>query len=601
VKTDGVPLFVEELTKMVLESELVREGADGYELAGALPTLAIPSTLQDSLTARLDRLDATKAIAQLGAALGRTFSYELLQAVAPVDDVTLQRSLVRLEEAEVVYRRGVPPDATYVFKHALIQEAAYQSMLRSTRARYHQRIAEILEARFGAICETQPELLAHHYTEAGAAVHAVTQWQRAGERAIKRSANVEAIGHLTRALDVLATMPDGPERLERELALHTALGIPMLAVKGQAAPDVERVYARARELCAAIGDTPQLFPTLWGLWWFYEVRGDIRTAHELAEQLVTLAERQQDSALLIQSHRAMGQTLLWLGEFVGARVHLQQTIDLYDPHQHGALAFIYGQNPGVLARGFLAHVAWYLGYPDTAVRTMEAALALARELSHPFSSAFTLDHSAWLHQYRGEPELTRDRAEADVSLCREHVFPFFMAQGTILRGWALAAQGELDEGMREIHRGLMEHRAIGAELTRPHWLILLAEVRGLRREVSEGFAALAEAETFVSTLGLSFCEAELLRVRGDLLLTQATPDQARAEACFRQAVDVARRQSAKSLELRATVRLARLLGGQGKREDARRILAEIRGWFTEGLDTPDMREATTLLEHLSAA
>ena len=323
-KTDGVPLFVEELTKMVLESGLLQEREDRYELTGPLPPLAIPATLHDSLMARLDRLAAVKGLAQLGATLGREFSYALLQAVSPWDEATLQRGLQQLVEAEFLYQQGLPPQATYLFKHALIQDAAYQSLLRSTRQQYHQRIAQVLEARFPEVCETQPELLAHHYTEAGLMAQAIPYWQRAGQRALQRSANLEAMAHLTKGLEVLATLPDTPERAQQELVLQTTLGPALIATKGYAAPEVLHAYARARELCQQVGETPQLFQVLRGLWYFYLIRVELQTARELGEQLLTLAQQVGDPALRLEAHYALGNTLNYLGEFAAAQAHFAQ-------------------------------------------------------------------------------------------------------------------------------------------------------------------------------------------------------------------------------------------------------------------------------------
>ena len=318
-KTDGVPLFVEELTKTVLESGLLQEREDRYTLTGPLPPLAIPTTLHDSLMARLDRLATVKALAQLGATLGREFSYALLQAVSPWDEGTVQQGLHQLVEAEFLYQRGLPPQATYLFKHALIQDAAYQSLLRSTRQRHHQHIAQVLEARFPELCETQPELLAHHYTAAGLTAQAIPYWQRAGERAIQRSANVEAISQLTTARALLSTLPDTPERAQQELDLHIALGIPLVLTKGHGASEVQTTYDRARELCRQLGDTPQLFSALLGLRRFYFMRGELRTAHELGEQLLRMAERLDDAGLLVRAYMMLAENLVYLGEFAHAR------------------------------------------------------------------------------------------------------------------------------------------------------------------------------------------------------------------------------------------------------------------------------------------
>lgn len=598
-KTDGVPLFVEELTKMVLESGLLQEREDRYELTGPLPPLAIPATLHDSLMARLDRLEAVKAIAQLAATLGREFSYELLQAVSLWDEGTLRNGLQQLVEAEFLYQRGASPQATYLFKHALIQDAAYQSLLRSTRGQHHQRIAQVLEARFPELCETQPELLAHHYTEAGSVPQAIPYWQRAGQRAIERSAHAEAIAQLTRGLEVLERLPDTPERAQTELSLQTALGVPLLATRGFGAPEVERVYARARELCQQVGETPQLPPTLWGLWWFYELRGPIQTARELAEQILGLAQRHGDPALLLQAHRAMGQTLFWQGELAPAREYLEQGIALYKPEQHHALAFQYGQDPGVGLRNFAAHVLWYLGYPDQALRMTQTALALAREMSHPFSLSFALNHAGWLHLYRRDGPRTQEHAEADIALSAEQGFAFFLGQGTIIRGWALAEQGRRGEGIAQMQQGLAACRSTGAEITSAEWLAVLAEVSGTGGQVEEALRMLAEAQAMSQKNGWRLYEPEINRVRGGLLLKQAVPDEQEAETCFRQALGVARHQQAKSLELRAAVSLGRLWQRQGKGDEARELLAPIYGWFTEGFDTADLREAKMLLEELS--
>ena len=336
-KTDGIPLFVEELVKMILESGLVREEADRYVLTGPLPPLAIPSTLHDSLMARLDRLSTARELAQLGAVLGREFAYELLQAVSPLDETTLQQGLAQLVDAELVYQRGLPPQSRYIFKHALIQEAAYQSLLKSTRQRYHQRTAQVLEAQFPETVETQPELVAHHYTEAGLAEQAIPYWQRAGQRANERSAYVEAISHFTKGLEVLQALPDTTERAQRELDLQIALGQAFIATKGQAAPEVGHAYNRARELCQQVGETPQLFRVLCGLHNFHLVRAELQTARELSEELLTLAQHIQDPTYLLGGPLDTGGALFCLGEFVPAREHWEQSLhSLRPPAASGA-------------------------------------------------------------------------------------------------------------------------------------------------------------------------------------------------------------------------------------------------------------------------
>jgi class 3 adenylate cyclase/predicted ATPase len=598
-KTDGVPLFVEELTKMVLESGLLQEREERYELTGSLPPLAIPATLHDSLMARLDRLATVKSLAQLGATLGREFSYNLLQAVAPWDEGTLQRGLQQLVEAEFLYQQGLPPQATYLFKHALIQEAAYQSLLRSTRQRHHQHIAQVLEAQFPELCETQPELLAHHYTEAGLLAQAVPYWQRAGQRAVQRFAHREAIGHLTKGLDLLKGLPETPEHTQQELDLQTALAPAWMAAKGYAAPEVEQAYGRARELCRQLGETARLFSVLRGLGAFYFVRGKYQTARELGEELLSLAQSPQDPARLLGAHQVLGIAWFWLGELPSARGHLEQTIALYNPQQHRSQAFRAGQDPGVLCRAYSAWALGLLGYPDQALEKIHEAVTLGRDLSHPHSLVFALYLVASLHQLRRDVPATHEWAEATLALSREQLFPYWLAVGRITRGWALANHGHGGEGIEEIRQGLAAYQATGAELGRPWFLALLAEAYGKAGQAEEGLHVVAEALAAAANIGEGFFEAERYRLKGELLLARAVEKQTVAESCFHQALDSARQQQAKWLELRTAVSLSRLWQRQGKHAEARQLLEPIYGWFTEGFDTVDLQEARALLEELT--
>jgi predicted ATPase len=598
-KTDGVPLFVEELTKMGLESELLQEREERYELTGPLPPLAIPATLHDSLMARLDRLATVKALAQLGATLGREFSYELLQAVAPWDEATMQQGLSQLVEAEFLYQQGLPPQATYRFKHALIRDVAYQALLRSTRQQYHQHIAQVLAEQFPETAEIQPELLAQHYTEAGLSRQAVSCWQRAGQRAIERSADVEAITHLTQALELLTTLPETPERIEQELALHIALGAPLTAVKGMAAPEVERTYIRARELCQQVGETPQLFPVLWGLWVFYNVRGEHQVARALTEQFLALAQSLQDPAFLLEAHRTRGVTLFFLGEFASARTHLEQGMALYDPYHHGSHTFMYGYNPKVVCLSFEACALWLLGYPDQAVQRSYEALTLAQTLSHSHSLALALCFVTFCHQFCREGRLAQERAEALMTLSQEQGFPFWLASGMFQWGWALAEQGQIREGMAPMHQVLATWQAMGVGLWSPYCFAMLGKASGQGGQVEEGLSLLAEGLATVHKTGEHLYEAEVYRLKGELLLQQSTAQQGEAEEHLQQALAVARHQQAKSWELRAAMSLSRLWQQQGKRAEAYDLLAPIYGWFTEGFDTADLQEAKALLDELS--
>jgi class 3 adenylate cyclase/predicted ATPase len=598
-RTDGVPLFVEELTKMVLESDLLQEREDRYELRGPLPPLAIPATLHDSLMARLDRLATVKALAQLGATLGREFSYALLQAVSPWDEGTLQRGLHQLVEAEFLYQRGLPPQASYLFKHALIQDAAYQSLLRSTRQQHHQRIAQVLAACFPETAETQPELVAHHYTEAGLREQAIPYWQQAGQRALQRSANLEAVSHVTRGLEVLSTLPETPERAQQELALQIMLGAALGATKGQAAPEAARTYARACELARQVGSPPELFPALWGFWYAHMARGQLLRARELTEEFLGLARQQHDPLLLAAGHRMVANTAWWQGELVEAQAHFQQGLAFYDPAQHRVSAVSYGQDSGVVC-GIMGAVAlWMLGYPDQALQGMEETLALARRLAHPMSLAVALHNSAHLHQLRREPQAARAQAEAELALCTEQGIAHYGAWSLLPRGWALVQQGEVTEGIAQIRQGFAAWRALGMGVAWPWWLALLAEACGKVGQLDEGLRTLEDALAAVQRNEESHYEAEVYRLKGELLLQVAPAHQEEAEENFQHALAVARRRQAKSWELRVAMSLSRLWQQQGKRDEARQLLEPIYNWFTEGFDTADLQEARALLEELT--
>jgi predicted ATPase len=600
-KTDGVPLFVEELTKMVLESGLLQEREERYELTAPLPPLAIPTTLHDSLMARLDRLAAVKGLAQLGATLGREFAYALLQAVSPWNEGILQRGLHQLVEAEFLYQQGLPPQATYRFKHALIQEAAYQSLLRSTRQQHHQHIAQVLEARFPEVCATQPELLAHHYTEASLNAQAIPYWRRAGEHALQRSANLEAVSQLTRGLAVLSTLPETQERAEQELGLQITLGPALAVTKGQQAPETEHTYARACELARQVGDTLQRFPALYGFWYAQMGTGQLPRAWELGEEFLGLAQQRQDPLLLVEGHRMLGNTAWWQGELAQAHAHAQEALAIYDPEQHRTHAVHYGADSGVFCSVLRALTLWMLGYPDQALQGMEETLTLAQRLAHPFTLAQTLAFSALLHQLRREPQVALAHAETQKALCTEQGFATYLAWGMMPRGWALTAQGQVTEDIAQLREGFATWQALGGERV-PAWpwfMALLAEAYGQAGQIDEGQRALDEALEEVQNKEEYLYEAEVYRLKGELLRQDLAAHQREAEACFQRALDVARRQQARSWELRAATSLARLWQQQGKCDKARQLLGDVYGWFTEGFDTADLQEAKALLAELS--
>jgi predicted ATPase len=458
-----------------------------------------------------------------------------------------------------------------------------------------------LEARFPATVATEPELVAHHYTEAGCAAQAVRYWQQAGQRAIQRSANVEAIAHLRQGIALLTTLPDTPERVQAELTLQITLGPALMTIKGYAAPEAAAAYHRARELCQQAEDTAELFPVLWGLWLLYMGRAEHETAREFGEQCLSLARRLDAPALLLETHLALGTSWFYLGQLAQAHAHLAQGIGIYDRHQHHALAFRYGNmDPGVICLAVAGWTLWVQGYPDQALGRVNAALTLAQHLEHPHTLARGLYYTIFLHQLRRECQGIFERADAANTVAAAQQVALVLAVGPIMRGWALAMQGQGAEGLTQLHQGLDAYRATGAAFQRPHFLSMLAEVHRNLGQPEAGLTALREALALVETTGERYYEAELYRLQGELLLQHAVAQPGEAEDCFQQALAVARRQEAKSLELRAAMSLARLWQQQGKRAEARALLAPIYDWFTEGFDTADLQEAKALLEELGA-
>jgi class 3 adenylate cyclase/predicted ATPase len=621
-KTEGNPFFMEEIVQALAEEKVLGGERGNYCLEKFPTELHLPSTVQGILAARIDRLPPEeKALLQTLAVIGKEFSLSLLKPVVEKPEGELQGLLGRLQAAEFIYEQPAFPEVEYTFKHALTQEVAYNSLLIERRKVLHERTAQAIEVLFHSQLEDHYGDLAHHYSRSSNIQKAVEYLHLAGQQAVQRSANAEAINHLTTALELLKTLPDTPERSQQELALHITLGAPLMATKGYAAPEVGKAYSRARELCQQVGETPQLFPVLHGLWNFYVTGGELKAAHELGEQLLSLAQSLHDPTLLLEAHRALGETCFWLGEFVLAREQTTQSLVLYDPRQRRSLVLLYAEDPGVVCQGFAAWGLWFLGYPDQALHRQREALTLAHELSHPFSLAIALGHAAVLHQLRREGHLARERAEALITLSTEQGFPFWGAIGTIQCGWARAEQGQVEEGIAQIRQGMAAFGAIGAEANQPRFLALLAEAYGKAGQVEEGLAALAEALTVVDKTGERFYEAELYRIKGTLTLEargwrlEVSPSSSQApslksqvsqavaqeaEGYFLKAIEIARQQQAKSLELRAVMSLSRLWQQQGKQKEAHEMLSELYGWFTEGFDTKDLQEAKALLESLSS-
>jgi predicted ATPase len=471
-------------------------------------------------------------------------------------------------------------------------------LLKSTRQQVHQQIARVFEVRFPALVETQPELLPQHYTAAGCHEQAVIYWQRAGQQASERSAHLEAISHLTTGIELLTTLPETPEHTQHAVTLHIALGAALQITKGLAAPEVEHAYTQAYALCQQMDETPELIPVLFGLWRFYNLRPQLHTARELGDTLLRLAQRAHDPALAVIAHYALGVPWMWLGALPAARQHLEESIARYMPDQRRVPVFRMGQDPGVACRVHAAMTLWLLGYPAQALVRLHDALALAHELSHPYSLAFAWCWAAFVSQVRRDVPAVHEQAEAAITLATEQDFTLWAARGTIFRGWALAMQGQGAAGMAQVHQGIAASRATGAALFVPYFCTMLADASAHLGHTDDGLQALAEAHTLVEQHEERWWEAEVHRLRGVLLLLQPGTPQAEAETWLQRALDVARRQEAKSLELRAAMSLARLWQQQGKQAEARDLLALIYGWFTEGFDTADLQEAKALLEAL---
>jgi DNA-binding NtrC family response regulator/predicted ATPase len=608
-KTQGNPFFIEELVQALLEQGvLVRDTGSAAMCrlaADSRPVneVELPPTLQGVLAARIDRLPSDeRALLQIVAVLGNEFPLGLARMVVNRPDEEVQRLLGRLRSSEFIYEQPAAPETAYIFKHPLTQDVAYASLPLAERRALHARAAGAIETLFSERLDDHLSALAHHYLRAEMTEQAVEYLGRAGQQSVERSAYAEAVGHLNRAIGLLGTFPETPERRQQELGLQIALGPALMAIKGLGAPEVEQVFTRARELCAEAGETPELFKVLQGLSVFHALRVKLRAAEELVEQRRRLAERLPHPAFLPQAHIARGHVLLALGDVTGARAALDRGMALYNPRQHHTLAFGTGLDPS--GRDHAAIVLWLLGYPEQALASLRQAVGLARERSHPFSLAVAHNFAAMLHQLRREPALAREPAEAAMTLSAEHGFAMFHAFGMIFGGWALVGQGRVADGLTLMQEGIAAHRATGAELLRPYLLSLLAEAHGRAGQPSEGFAALAEALAAAEKSEERWWEAELHRLRGMFLVAGAAEtDKAppvEAEACFQTALEIARRQGARSVELRAAVSLGRSWQRRGNSEEARSLLAEVHGWFTEGFDTPDLQEASALLDSLSA-
>ena len=598
-RTDGVPLFVEELTKSVLESGVLREEADRYVLDRAMPPLTIPTTLHDSLMARLDRSASVRLVAQIGAAIGREFSYALLCAVSRVPESELEAALARLVTSELVFQRGAPPDAVYTFKHALVQDAAHGSLLRSSRQQLHAQIADALETHSPELMDSQPELFAQHYAEAGLVEKSIAFWGQAGRRSAARSAMAEAVAQYQKGLDQLDRLPEKPERWRQELEFWSALGAALRFVKGQATPEMGHAFARARELWEQLGFPSQFLHIPYGQSRYHSVRGEFDLAQRLDEDLLRLSRQRNDSAGIVLGHDCSGRDLLLAGRFASARSHFEAVLALYDPIAHGLLVQQTGSHPQVISRGYLAIALFCLGFPDQALAVSNTAIAEARRLAHPPTLAVSLSTDSRLLSLGGDNAALDERAGQLIAVATEQGFPLYRALGTMYRGWGKARTGDVTDGISLLREGSSAYSATGAQTRISYHIALLAKACEIAGQIDEALSLLDDAVQIAERVGERWFATELYRHKGQLMLRQG--DSETAGEFYRKALTIAEEQEAKLWELRAAVSLAKLGRDPGRRSEAeaRDLVAPIYGWFTEGFDTQDLKDAKALLDELS--
>jgi len=605
-RTDGIPLFVEEMTKAVLEA--ASEG-DAQKTTAAVPSprAVVPPSLHASLMARLDRLGSAKEVAQIGAAIGREFSHALLAAVVRKPDDELDEAIERLMRSGLLFRQGAPPYATYLFKHALVQDAAYGTLLREPRRALHARIAETLESQFPDVAETQPELLARHCTEAGQIEKAARLWGKAGQQSLMRSALVEAAEQLTRALAQIATLPATPALRREQIKLQVALLTPLIHVKGYAAPEMRAATERARmliEQAEALGEPPDdpllLFMVLWCFWGFRYVEFNGAAMRELAAQFLARAEKLGAPVPLMIGHRIMGNSLMLTGDVTEGRPHLDKALALYDPAEHRLLATRFGQDPLVAILSYRPFALWLLGYADAALKDSDAAVRAARELGQAGSLMYALYHATMPNLLCGNYATAAAQTGELLALAEEKRSPHWKAAGTINRGLVTALSGKTSEGVQLTTAGMVAYRTSGSTNWRPLRLSYLAMMHAQLGQFDDASRCIGDAIMAIETTDERWCEPEAYRAAGEIALLSGGANAAEAQPHFERALAVARKQKAKSWELRAAMSLARLWRDQGKRDDARNLLAPVYGWFTEGFETLGLKEAKALLDTLAS-
>jgi class 3 adenylate cyclase/predicted ATPase len=601
-RTDGIPLFVEELTKTVLDSGILEVGEDRLERAGPQPPLSIPTSLQDAFMSRLDHLGAAKEVAQLAATIGRSFGHELLASVSAATEDELGVALERLLDEGLVYRRGIGSETIYEFKHALVRETAYNSLLKSTRQQYHERIAQRLVALFPETVETQPVLLDHHFSAAGKEEQAMNYWSRAGERAAGQSANAEAVKHFKAGLDLVGRLPAGIDQIELELGLLLKLGPALMAIQGWNAPEVEATYTRAHKLCGQVDLPAQKYAATWGLWMFNQARANHRMGRKLAAELLKLSRENEDSGLVLQAHHANWTTRLYTAELDSAWEHVGRGLSIYTPDEHGQHALTYaGHDPGVCGKAQAAMLLWLKGFADQAVESMTEGLAIAEKLAHAPSTAHALYFSSRLHTMRREPEVVLARVDDMARIAEDVGLALYRRAGVLIRAWALAELATGPADLPELSEALAALGTVGWGSAGPHNSSLIARACHKHGRIEEGLKLVDDALDILNRTGERYWEAEVNRLKGELLLREPSPraPESESESLIRKALDIARTQGARALELRAATSLANLWLKQDKRKEARDLLSPIFEWFTEGLGTPDLDDAKRLLEKLA--
>lgn len=597
-RAGGVPLFIEEFAKMVQDSGML-ERANGAQFRSMMGR-EIPTTLQDLLMARLDHMEGDRELAQLVSTIGREFSFELISAVSGLDNATLCTNLAKLVQAEILFEKGRAPRSTYSFKHALLEDALYNAMVKSKRQQFHSRIAQILETRFPQVVATQPELLAHHFTEGGMSERSLNYWLAAGLRAQEQCANFEAINHLTKGLTLLETCVESEERDEIELMMLTPLGSIYQAALGYAAPDVGATFARARELCSRVGETPQLFSIMWGNWSWHLVKGELSLALELAEDMVTFAENVADIGILMEAYVAPACTLFYLGDFVGCRNWCDAAIEKHEDLENSRIwSTMTGQNSALHIRTYLMLALFHLGYPEQALKLHEELIAMAREIGHPFSLAHALHFSGWLLFNCRMGDRLYDSGKEETAIATEQGFALWESTGTFFMGAGLFLQGQLDEAIRLMEKGIRSFRAIGSYLTLPGQLGVLSEAYLRAGMLDKARVALDEGLELANGNSDRSRLAELQRLNGELILLESG-DLAAAEQCFHDSVETACSQQSKCMALRATTSLARLWKQQGRVDEARKALSTVYEVYEEGFETEDLKRAQKLLNELGA-